>query len=464
MLPKAIKDYLDAHRDEQLGQLFELLRFASVSSQGDHDADAWACAERIAEHLHGLGFAAELRPWRKHPILIARRAGAASPARTVLLYGHYDVQPPEPLEQWDSPPFEPTIRDGCIFARGASDDKGQLFAHVKAVEAFVRTAGAPPLGVIFFVEGEEEIGSPELEDFIAAAADDLRADYAVVSDSEFFAAGLPTITYGLRGLAYVELTLAGPRGDLHSGIHGGAAVNPLNAMARMVAAMHDGDGRVALPGFYDDVVDLTAAEAEMWAKLPFDPAEYAAGLGAEPAGGERGRGVLERRWARPTLDCNGIVGGYQGEGSKTVIPAAATAKISMRLVPNQRPEKVVENFRRFVAENTPAGVRASVKVNAQARPVLVPLEGPAMTAARDALREAFGADVAMVRNGASVPITELIQRLLKVDPILMGFGLPEDNLHAPNERFRLEQFYGGIAASAAMLRNLAQLEPHGRAS
>ncbi len=456
MLPTAVKEYLESHRQEHLEQLFELLRFPSVSSQSRYEADSRACAEWIAEHLRGLGFSAELRPWRRHPILIARRAAGAAD-RTVLIYGHYDVQPPEPLEQWEVPPFQPAVRDGCIRARGASDDKGQLFAHLKAVEAFVRTAGGPPLDVVFFVEGEEEIGSPELERFITSAAGELRADYAVISDSDFFAPGLPTITYGLRGLAYVELTLSGPAEDLHSGVHGGAVVNPLNALAEMIAAMHDESGRVMLPGFYDDVLPLSQSERKAWENLPFDEAAYAAKLGTQPAGGERGLGVLERRWARPTLDCNGIVGGYQGEGSKTVIPASATAKISMRLVPNQRPEQVVESFQRFVEGRAPVGVRASVRVSAEARPVLVGPEGPAMQAGREALKEAFGADVAMVRNGASVPITELIQRILKVDPILMGFGLPDDNLHAPNERFRLEQLHGGMLASAAMLHNLSRL-------
>jgi acetylornithine deacetylase/succinyl-diaminopimelate desuccinylase-like protein len=457
MLPKAVTDYLESHRQEQLEQLFELLRFPSVSSQGEHEADCLACAERVAEHLRGLGFAAELRPWRRHPVLIARRQAARAGARTVLLYGHYDVQPPEPLEQWQSPAFEPTIRDEAIYARGASDDKGQLFAHVKAVEALLQASGELPLNLTFFLEGEEEIGSPELERFVTDNAADLRADYAVVSDSEFFARGLPSITYGLRGLAYVELTLSGPSQDLHSGVHGGAVVNPLNALAGMVAAMHDPTGRVTLPGFYDDVLPLTEAERRAWEALPFDEAEYAAGLGTAPAGGERGLGVLERRWGRPTLDCNGIVGGYQGEGAKTVIPASATAKISMRLVPDQRPERIVEGFRRFVAEHTPEGVKAGVTVSAQARPVLVATGSPAMSAAKAALAEAFGGDVAMVRNGASVPITELIQRVLKLEPILMGFGLPDDNLHAPNEHFRLEQFHGAIAASAAMLNNLAQI-------
>ena len=313
------------------------------------------------------------------------------------------------------------------------------------------------MNVVFLIEGEEEIGSPELEKFVADNAADLRADYAVVSDSEFFAAGVPSITYGLRGLAYLELTLTGPAGDLHSGLHGGPVVNPLNALARMIAAMHDEAGRVTLGGFYDDVLPLTETEREAWAKLPFDESAYAATIGADLAGGEAGRSVLARRWARPTLDVNGIVGGYQGEGAKTVIPSAATAKVSMRLVPNQRPEKVVAAFRKWVAENTPAGVRAEVKVSAEARPVLVGPEIPAMAAAREALAEAFGGEVAMIRNGASVPITELIQRVLGVEPILMGFGLPDDNLHAPNEHFAVEQFERGTVASAAMLYNLARL-------
>ena len=458
MLPEAITDYLQAHREEHLAELLELLRFPSVSSKSEHRDDCLACAEHVATHLRELGFSTELKPWRSHPVLIARWGGNVAREKTVLLYGHYDVQPPEPLEAWATPPFEPAVRDGAIWARGANDNKGQFWCHVKAMEAFIRTGGRLPLNVIFLAEGEEEIGSPEFEKFIADNADDLAADYCVISDSEFFAPALPTITYGLRGLAYVELTLTGPAGDLHSGLHGGAVVNPLNALAGMIGKMHDADGRVALPGFYDDVVELTEPERAAWAALPFDEAAYARELGAEPVGGEDGRGLLERRWARPTLDVNGIVGGYQEEGSKTVIPSAATAKISMRLVPEQRPEKAVAAFRKFVADSTPPGVKASVQVNAEARPVLIPLESPAMEAGKAALGEAFGGEVALVRNGASVPITELVQRVLGVDPILMGFGLPSDNLHAPNEHFRLEQFYGGTLAAAAMLNNLAELD------
>jgi len=459
MLPKEVSEYLQAHRDEQLDQLLELLRFASISSQPARRGECLACAEHLAGHLRELGFSVELRPWRSHPVLLAHSQAsmAAEPARTVLIYGHYDVQPPDPLEEWTTPPFEPVVRDGAVYARGASDDKGQLFAHIKAVEAYIRTLGKLPVNVIFFAEGEEEIGSPELESFVRDNAQDLRADCAVVSDLDFFADGLPTITYGLRGLVYLELTLRGPSSDLHSGVHGGAVVNPLNALARMLAGMHDAEGRVTLPGFYDDVIELTDEERRAWARLPFDEAAYARALGTEPVAGERGRDLLERRWARPTLECNGIVGGYQGQGAKTVIPSSATAKISMRLVPEQCPEKIEQSFRRFVQEHTPAGVRASVEVSAKARPVLVRPDSPAMTAAREALAEAFGAETALVRNGASVPITELIQRVLGIPPILMGFGLPDDNLHAPNEHFHLEQFYGAIRASAAMLENVAAM-------
>ena len=455
MLPEAVTTYLADRQDEHLAQLFELIRFPSVSSQSARDADSLACVRWIASRLDGLGFTTELRPWRSHPILLARSTAPAATDRTLLIYAHYDVQPAEPLDLWTSPPFAPAVRDGYIYGRGASDDKGPLMAHLAAVEAHLAT-GQLPVNVAFFIEGEEEIGSPDLERFVTESAADLAADVAVISDSEFFAAGVPSITYGLRGLVYLELTLTGPAGDLHSGLHGGAVVNPLNALAAMIAGLHDADGRVTLAGYYDDVVATTDAERAAWAALPFDEAAYAASLGTVPAGGERGLSVLERRWARPTLDCNGIVGGYGGEGSKTVIPATATAKISMRLVPHQRPEKVLASFRQYVADRTPPGIRAAARVSAEARPVLVGPDTPPVGAARDALAEAFGAQAALVRNGASVPVTELIQRVLGIDPILMGLGLPDDNLHAPNERFGLAQFHRGAIAAAALMHNLAR--------
>jgi acetylornithine deacetylase/succinyl-diaminopimelate desuccinylase-like protein len=457
MLSPAVKDYLHASRQRQLDELFALLRFPSVSCQSRYEQASLACAEHLAGHLKRLGFSAQLRPWRKHPIIIGRYK-APRPASTVLVYGHYDVQPPEPLEAWISPPFEPTSRDGAIYARGASDDKGQLFCHLKAMEALLAVNGSLPVNVIVLAEGEEEIGSPEFEKFITANAAELKCDHAIISDSAFFEPGLPTITYGLRGLCYFEITVIGPAADLHSGDHGGVVVNPLNALARLIAAMHDDNGRITLPGFYDDVVPLTQQERAAWSMLPFDEKRYAETLGCPTVGGEKGLPVLERRWARPTLDCNGLIGGYTGEGSKTVLPSRATAKISMRLVPNQDPDKVVDSFQRFVQGRLPAGVRSEIKLSAEGRPVVVALDSPALSAAKAALSEAFGGEVAMVRNGASVPITELIQRILKVDPVLMGLGLPDDNLHAPNERFGLGQFYGGITAAAAVLVNLGELK------
>ncbi len=458
MLPKEITEYLSSHRTEHLEQLFELLRFASISSQSAHEADSRACAEHIAGLLSGLGFSTELRPWRTRPILLARSTPDIAPpeAPTVLVYAHYDVQPPDPVELWTSPPFEPTVREGAVYARGASDDKGLLLAAINACEAYIRTIGKLPMNVLFFFEGEEEIGSPELEDFITSAADDLKSDFAIVLDLGFFAPGAPTILTGLRGLVYLELTLDGPSVDLHSGQHGGAVLNPLNALAKMIAGMHDEDGRVTLPGFYDDVVEPSRVELDQWKSLPFDEAEYAERVGVEPVGGERDRPLLQRRWSRPTLGCNGIIGGYSGQGAKTVLPASATAKISMRLVPNQRPDKVLAAFDEFVADHTPTGVKASVRVLSRSRPFYIRPDSPAITAVGDAMREAFGAETVLARAGGSVPISELIQRILKIDPIPTGFALPDDNIHSPNERFALEQFYGGAVASAAILKNLAQ--------
>ena len=316
-----------------MGELLEILKFPSISSQSQRNAESLACAEHLAEVVRKLGFDVKLHPWRTHPILIARRDCRRPDAPTVLLYGHYDVQPVDPLNLWDSPPFEPAVRDNSVYARGASDDKGQMYCQIKAIEALLAVEGDLPVNVVLLAEGEEEIGSPDVEQFLTANAGLLQAQCALISDSSFFAPGLPAITYGLRGLGYLELTVEGPKADLHSGMHGGAVVNPLNGLAKLLAGMHDAQGRVAIEGFYDDVLPLEERERQNWRGLPFDEKRYAEELGVELAGGEKGLDVLVRRWARPTLECNGIVGGYQGEGSKTVIPAWAMAKLSMRLVP-----------------------------------------------------------------------------------------------------------------------------------
>ncbi len=455
MLPDAVKTYLDTHREQHLAKLFELLRFPSIANDPGDPDQCQACAEWLVAHLQGLGFTAEVAPTAGRPAVLGElHVGDDRP--TVLIYNHYDVQPPDPLELWDSGPFEPEIRDGRIYARGANDDKGQMFCQLAALEAHLRGGEGLGVNVKVLFEGEEEIGSPTLEPFLRANADRFAADAAVISDVEFFAQGHPSITYALRGLAYFEITLIGPDHDCHSGMHGGALANPTNAIARLVASMHDEAGRVTIPGFYDDVLPLTDAERQAWAQLPFDEAGYAAELGVEElAGGEAGLGILERRWARPTLDCNGIFGGYAGEGAKTIIPSRAGAKISCRLVAEQDPDKITEGMRQFLAANTPAGMRAELEVHAGARPVLVDTAQPAIQAAREALKESFEADVALVRAGASVPVTELFQRILGLDAVLMGFGLPNDNLHAPNEKFDLDQFHRGCHAAAAFLHNLA---------
>ncbi|MFA6134322.1 MAG: dipeptidase [Phycisphaerae bacterium] len=453
MLDPAISKYLLARRDEHLAALCELLAIPSIANVSDNSCDQ--AAAWLANYLGKLGADVKVMPTAGQPNVLADfRAGSDRP--TLLIYGHYDVQPADPLELWHSPPFTPQVRNGFLYARGASDDKGQLFAHIMAVEAFLRTGQPLPINVKFFLEGEEEIGSPNLESFIVQHAAELSADAAVISDSEFFAEGVPSITYSLRGLAYVEITLRGPNLDLHSGTHGGAVTNPVNALARMIAAMHDDRGRVTIPGFYDDVLDLGPSERQAWAHLPFDEAAYSASLGVDAlGGGESDFPVLERRWSRPTLDCNGIVAGYVGKGAKTIIPAQASAKVSMRLVPRQDPEKIIEAVRRFVAGQTPPGLRADVVQHSSSRPVMLHQDSAAMTAARDALASAFGAPTVMIRNGASVPVTEMFQRILGLEAVLMGLGLPEDGLHGPNERFKLDHLWRGSLASAAFIRDLA---------
>ena len=454
MIPSAVRSYLDANRQRQLETLLELVRIPSIANNRDGSCEraaAWLMA-----HLQGLGFTVRTISAGGPPnVLASRVVDGAAP--TVLIYGHYDVQPAVPLELWHSPPFEPTIRDGNLYARGANDDKGQLFTHLMAVEAYVRSGTPLPVNVTLLLEGEEEIGSPHLEPFVRQNGVALAADAVVISDSEFFAPGVPSITYALRGVGHFEVAITEASSDVHSGIHGGSLQNPIHVLAKMIGDMHDADGRVTIPGFYDGVPPVSDAERQAWAALPFDEREYAASLGVDHlGGGEKGLGLLERRWARPTLDMNGIVGGYTGEGGKTIIPARASAKISIRTVPGQDPQKIVAAIERYIKDRTPPGMKSTFEVGSVNRPVMLRTDSPAMTAARDALKEAFGAEVAMIRCGASVPVTEIFQRLLGLDAVMMGFGLPDDNLHAPNEKFALGQLYGGALASAACLANLGE--------
>lgn len=454
MLDKDVSDYLQSHRDQHLSALSDLLGIPSLANLDDGNCEK--CADWLAKYLGNAGMETQILSTSGKPCVVAKYHTSDN-LPTVLIYGHYDVQPPDPLDLWASPPFEATVRNGNLYARGANDDKGQLFAHIMAVEAWLQTHGKLPVNVTLLLEGEEEIGSPTIERFIVEHKELLAADAAVISDSEFFAPGVPSITYALRGIAYVELKVTGAEADCHSGLHGGALANPINALAKIIAAMHDDNGHVTIPGFYDDVLPTSDAEREAWTALPFDEIAYAAEHGVKTlAGGEQDRSLFERLWSRPTLDCNGITGGFTGQGIKTIIPSEASTKVTMRLTNDQKPGKIAEGFKQFVAQHTPPGVTVTVTVNPGANPVLLKTDTPEMQAACHALTEAFGNEVAMTRCGASIPITEVIQRIMGLDAILMGFGLPDDNLHAPNEKFSLEQLWLGSQASAAFLQIMAQ--------
>jgi len=450
----SVNHYLDAHRAEHLADLMELVRIPSIANISDGSCER--AAEWLARRLNGLGVAARVIATSGQPVVLGRRH-VRDGAPTLLIYGHYDVQPPEPLDEWQSPPFEPIVRDGWLYGRGADDDKGQLFTYLMALEAFVRTE--TPLGVnlTFLFEGDEEIGSPPLEAFIREHRNELACDTVFISDSRFFAAGVPSITYALRGVSHGEFTLTEANTDVHSGLYGGLLRNPLHVACEIVAALHDGDGRVTVPGFYEGVEPLSPAERQAWEALPFDERELAATLGlTRLGGGEQGFGALERNWSRPCLDVNGLVGGHTGPGAKTVIPCRATVKFSYRTVSRQDPRRIMEAIRQFVADRVPDGMTHTFSAGTMNPPVTLGQDTPAMLAARGALRDVFGRETVMIRCGASVPVTEMFQRMLGRDAVMIGFGLPEDNLHAPNEKFSLEQLYLGAKTIAAVWARLAR--------
>lgn len=439
-------------RVKQLENLKDFLRIPSVSADPAHKTDVERAARWLEARLSGLGFEVEVVPTPGHPIVYAQKMVSPS-APTVLIYGHYDVQPPDPLELWHTPPFEPTIRDGRIYARGASDDKGQLYAHIAAVENLGPTLG---VNVKFLIEGEEEVSSAHLEPFVRANRERLKADVLLISDGAMYAPGVPSLEYGLRGLVYMEVQLEGAARDLHSGTYGGAAPNPIHAAAWMIAKLKGEDGRILIPGFYDAVRPLSGAEKANLASLPFDADEFARSIGAEALPGEPGWGVLERTWVRPTLDVNGIWGGYQGEGSKTVIPAKAGFKFSMRLVPDQEPQVIQEAVTTYLHQILPEGYRMKILYHGTGKPVLTDLESPPMQAAMRALEQAWGRKPVFIRAGGSIPIVASFQELLGMPIVLMGMGLNDDNLHSPNEKFDLECFERGIQASENLLRLLAR--------
>jgi acetylornithine deacetylase/succinyl-diaminopimelate desuccinylase-like protein len=400
-----------------------------------------------------IGLKSSIHPTAGHPVVLGEWRGAPDKP-TLLVYGHYDVQPAEPLELWQSPPFEPTIRDNKIFARGSVDDKGQLFLHLKAIESHLKTSGKLPINVIVLAEGEEEVGSANLEKFIEQNTKELACEAVVISDSTMFAPGLPSILSSLRGLAYFQIDVVGPASDLHSGIYGGAVVNPGMALARILATMHDADGRVLIPGFYDDVRDWGDDARAGMRKLPFDDEHFREEVGASALGGEKGFTTLERIWTRPTCEVNGLLSGYTGEGAKTVLPSKAMAKVSCRLVPDQFPEKIGELMRAHVMKVAPKGVKVTVRELHGGRPWRNQPAGKYFIAVRDALKEAFGRDPVITGEGGSIPVVGDFERILKAPVLLVGFGLPGENAHAPNEWISVENFEKGMEAIAGMWSRL----------
>lgn len=433
-----------AERDRFYSELDEFLRIPSVSAKSDHNTDT----ERAAEWVHGkladAGLEAETLETPGHPVVIGEWRGAGAEAPTVLIYGHYDVQPAEPLELWASPPFEPEIREGRIYARGSADDKGQLFLHIKALEAHLKTRGRLPVNVIVLAEGEEEVGSPNLVPFVREHRERLAADTVVISDSAMFAPGLPSLLFSLRGLAYFEIHATGPSSDLHSGAYGGAVLNPANALAQVIGGLHDDDGRITIAGFYDDIIDPSTETLEGIRALPFDADEYAHEVGARATGGEKDYSALERLWTRPSCDVNGLLSGYTGEGAKTVLPAKAMAKVSFRLVPGQSPERVHELFQQHLARVAPPGVTLDLVELHGGRPWRASLEGPLFEAASRALEKSFGTQPVLTGEGGSIPIVGEFEEILGANSLLLGFALPGANMHAPNEWFATDCFERGI--------------------
>ncbi len=456
-MSSSVDAYVESNRARFLEELEAFLRIPSVSTLPEHRADVARAAGFVAGALEAAGLEhVEVIPAGGHPLVYADWLHAPGKP-TVLCYGHYDVQPPDPLEEWHSPPFEPTIRDGNLYARGAADDKGQMYMHIKAVEALRAVHGRLPLNVKFLIEGEEEVGGASIARYVKENPEKLRADVALVSDTALYAQGIPTLCTGLRGLIYFEVDSRGPARDLHSGLYGGAAPNAVFGLIELLAKAKDAGGVIQIPGIYDDVVPPTEAELESWRRLPFREEDFLRDeVGSSALTGEAGYSVLERIWARPTFEVHGIAGGFTGAGAKTVIPARATAKVSIRLVPRQDPEKVSAAFERFVRENTPQGIATEVRVLSASPAVLVETDHPAIRTAAAALEEIFGRPTVYIRSGGSVPIVGDLSRHLGIPTVMMGMGLPDDGLHSPNEKFRLENFYTGIRAVASFFERYAQ--------
>jgi len=449
-------DFINVNRDKYLDELKALLAIPSISALPAHAADVKRCADWCADEMRRIGLQnVRLIETPGYPVVYGDWLGAPG-APTILFYGHYDVQPVDPLELWESPPFEATIRDGEIYARGSADDKGQVFMHFKAVEAHLTQNGRLPVNIKFILEGEEEVGSANLDDFVRAHRSDLAADVVVISDSPMFARGVPSICYGLRGLVYFQIDLRGSSTDLHSGSFGGAVANPAFVLAQMIAQMKDRGGRIRVPNFYDDVVPLTDEERQAWAALPFNEKKYRKDFGIPKVFGETDYTTLERTWARPTLEVNGLLSGFTGEGAKTVLPAVSMAKISMRLVPNQDPNRIAELFDAYVRKLTPKTMELKITRMHGGKPWMTSFDNPYVQAAGRAIEKGFGQKPVFTREGGSIPVVSTFQEELGLPSVLFGVGLPDENAHAPNERLDVANFQGGIIASAILYDEIAK--------
>ncbi len=452
----AVLKSLHDGQQSALDQLFEFLRIPSVSADSAFQPQMKLCAEFVQKAMIAAGLQAEIIPTKGHPIVYGERIEDPS-LPTILVYGHYDVQPPDPLDLWTTPPFEPQIRDGKIFARGATDDKGQVFTHLKSIEAWVASTGKLPVNVKFLIEGEEEVGSDNLDKFLEENKERLKADVAVISDTSQYGDGIPAITYGLRGIVAAEVRLTGPIKDLHSGIYGGSIANPANALARICGTLVGADGRVQIPGFYDDVLELSEREREQFAALPFSESEFLGEIGSGAPFGEAGFSTLERRWARPTCDINGIFSGYTGEGPKTIVPSKATAKITCRLVPGQKPQKVLDSLETFLRGQCPEGLKFQFLSFHGCEAFVFDPTSVWIAAASSAIESAFGKPPVFIREGGSIPVVSSFQQIMGIDTLLLGWGRNTDNLHSPNEHIHVSDFQNGILASAHLWQKLSEV-------
>ena len=448
-MTQTIDAFVQNNEQRFLDELFTLLRIPSISTSPEHRGDVENAAKFIASALERAGLEhVEIIPTAGHPLVYADWLHAEGKP-TVLCYGHYDVQPPDPLELWETPPFEPTLRDGNIYARGSADDKGQMYMHIKAVEALKATRATLPINLKFLIEGEEEVGGAAIAKYIAENPDKLKSDVALVSDTALYAEGLPTLCIGLRGLVYMEVEAKGPARDLHSGLYGGAAPNAVWGLIELLSKCKDGNGHINIPGMYDDVVPPAPQEKKSWESLPFNESEFLKKeVGATALTMEPGYSVLESTWARPTMEVHGIAGGFTGAGAKTVIPAKAVAKVSFRMVPEQDPDKVIESFRRFLSDNAPRGVQIELRVLSASPAIMVNPDHPAIQVAARVFSQMLGKPAVFTRSGGSIPVVGDFANHLKIPTVLMGFGLPDDGLHSPNEKYRLQNYYTGIMTIA----------------